>query len=70
MLCTGLCVLGAAVCFSVKVLEDLDGCWNLLGGKGTKGVSDKKVPTEMGSVMVPLIAEWPSSLRLLTSRRL
>jgi hypothetical protein len=26
-------VLGDAACFSLKVLEDLDGCWNLLGGK-------------------------------------
>lgn len=29
----GLCVVGEAACFSPKVLEDLDGCWNLLGGK-------------------------------------
>lgn len=28
----GLCAVGEAACFSLKVLEALDGCWNLLGG--------------------------------------
>lgn len=28
----GLCAVGEAACFPLKVLEALDGCWNLLGG--------------------------------------